>query len=103
MPDASLPVVLFSARLTALLAAGGLIETGGEFPNAAVSLGVGGALAWGIFMLYRRDMAQRLEEWKGQTDRLLKVVENNTFAMTLLNERLEAAEDRRLKAQALKP
>lgn len=88
-----LPVLPFIARGTAAVMAAGLLESG-DFPSAVVSLGVGGAIAWGIFLLYRRDMGQRLEEWKGQTERLLRVVENNTAAITLLNVRLEAAEGR---------
>lgn len=60
--------------------------------NFYVSLGVGGLLAWGMFLLYRRDMNQRLDEWKGQSAQLLVIVENNTRVVTLLNERLERLE-----------
>lgn len=57
-----------------------------------VSLGIGGVLAWGMFLLYRRDMTTRLEEWKGQSASTLEALQNNTRVITLLNERLERME-----------
>ncbi len=46
------------------------------------SLGVGGALAGGMFMVYRKDAREWEEAWKGQTALLLQVVKENTAAMT---------------------
>ena len=41
------------------------------------SFGTGGVLAWGMFMYYRRDV-------KGDRDTLIRIVQDNTKALTEL-------------------
>jgi hypothetical protein len=52
-------------------------------------LGVGGILAGMIFMVYRKDALRWIEDWKGQSQMLLKVVVDTTAAMTALVSKLE--------------
>jgi hypothetical protein len=52
----------------------------------AASLGVGGLLALGMFLVYRRDSQQNIENWKGQSTILVQVVKENTAAVTALLE-----------------
>ena len=54
-----------------------------------VGMGVGGALATFMFLLYRKDAAQWQEAWKGQAQVLLQVVKENTAAITALVHKLE--------------
>lgn len=53
------------------------------------SLGVGGALAGGMFMVYRKDSREWQHAWKGQSELLLQVVKENTQAVTSLVDRLD--------------
>lgn len=48
------------------------------------TLGVGGALAWGMFQVYRKDVKQYTDLWKTQSEMLMKVVIDNTEAITAL-------------------
>lgn len=48
------------------------------------TLGVGGALAWGMFQVYRKDVKQFTELWKVQSEMLMRVVVDNTAAITAL-------------------
>jgi hypothetical protein len=52
------------------------------------SLGVGGALAGGMFLIYRKDSKASEERWKGQSEMLVQVVKENTTAITSLTDRL---------------
>jgi hypothetical protein len=49
-----------------------------------VSLGVGGILAGGMFMVYRKDMKINSDAWRGQSEMLMAVVKENTAAITAL-------------------
>jgi len=51
-------------------------------------LGVGGVLAGAMFFIYRKDSAQWQEAWKGQSQMLLRVVKENTAAITALITKL---------------
>lgn len=55
----------------------------------AASMGVGGLLALGMFLVYRRDMQQHVENWKGQSQILVQVVKDNTAAITALTTHLD--------------
>lgn len=48
------------------------------------SLGVGGALAGMMFLVYRKDMRVNAEAWRGQSEMLMAVVKENTSAITAL-------------------
>ncbi len=48
------------------------------------SLGVGGVLAGGMFLVYRKDMKVNSEAWRGQSEMLMVVVKENTAAITAL-------------------
>jgi hypothetical protein len=50
------------------------------------TVGIGGLLAWGMFLAYRKDMLAHVEAWKGQTQVLVEVVKENTAAVTTLTE-----------------
>lgn len=50
--------------------------------NSWISLGIGGVLALVIFQFYRKDIRQYTELWKSQTEVLMKIVIDNTEAMT---------------------
>lgn len=56
------------------------------------SLGVGGALAGMMFMVYRKDMRTNAERWRGQSEMLMAVVKENTAAVTALIKLVERAE-----------
>jgi hypothetical protein len=60
-----------------------------EFVKYLASLGVGGIIAGFMFILYRKDMARAVEQWKGQSELwleqnkvLIMVVKENTAAFT---------------------
>jgi len=46
------------------------------------SLGVGGILAGIMFFFYRKDAINHINQWKGQSGLLMKVVKDNTEAIT---------------------
>ncbi len=48
------------------------------------SLGIGGVLAGMMFFVYRKDMKQNAEDWRGQTELLVAIVKENTQAITAL-------------------
>jgi len=54
------------------------------------TLGVGGVLAGIMFFFYRKDMQTFTDQWKGQSDLLIKVVQDNTSATTKNNVVLDA-------------
>lgn len=54
------------------------------------SLGLGGILAWGMFLVYRKDSLAWQESWKGQQQLLVQVVKENSVAITALVTRLES-------------
>ena len=67
-----------------------------ELFKIAASQGVVGLLAFGMFKVYEKttkEHAEKLEghitNWKGQADILVKVVQDNTEAMTALRSLLE--------------
>lgn len=53
------------------------------------SLGLGGVLAWGMFLVYRKDSLVWQESWKGQQQLLVQVVKENTAAITALITKLD--------------
>lgn len=53
-----------------------------EFVKWLATLGVGGALAGMMFIVYRKDMRELTAQWRGQTELLVQVVRDNTVAMT---------------------
>lgn len=58
------------------------------------SLGVGGVLAWAMFMVYRKDAKEWHEAWKGQTQLLIQVVKENTAAVTALRDQIMTDRER---------
>lgn len=48
------------------------------------SLGVGGVLAGGMFMIYRKDAKEWREAWRGQAEIMVQVIKENTAAITAL-------------------
>lgn len=76
--------------------------TGGEIPvvNFLTTLGVGGALAAFMFILYRRDIKSYTDLWKNTAEQLIGIVKENTesnvelktLIETKLNERREDKE-----------
>lgn len=64
-----------------------------QFLQWAAPLGVGGVLAAGMFLLYRRDTAVHIENWKGQSQILAGIVERNTAAITALTVQLDRVLD----------
>jgi hypothetical protein len=50
------------------------------------TLGVNSALAAILFYFYRKDVNNFTDQWKGQSEMLMKVVIDNTIAITKLTE-----------------
>lgn len=69
-----------------------------EFMKYLASLGVGGIIAGIIFMIYRKDMREYQEEWKGQREILVNIVKENSIAITANTETIRALH-RRLDAE----
>ena len=73
--------------------------TGGEVQivNWLTTLGVGGALAAFMFLLYRRDIKQYTDLWKNTTDQLIGIVKENTESnvelKTLIEHKLNKERD----------
>lgn len=83
-----------------------------EFLKFIASMGVGGVLAWGMFLLYRRDanrhaddlkgvMTRQAEDheslaliWKNQSDILMRVVQENTSSNVKLENAVVALRSR---------
>lgn len=72
-----------------------------EFVKYLASLGVGGIIAGFMFVIYRKDMAHMLEQWKGQAESLqaqnavlISVVKENTVAFTQTTEIMRAFHNR---------
>ena len=61
-----------------------------ELFKRAAPLGVGGILAAVMFFFYRQDQKDNTERWRGQTQMLLQVVQQNTAAITALTATLTA-------------
>lgn len=55
-----------------------------ELLKYVAPLGVGGILAWGIFLLYRKDAAKWAEQETKRGDTMTGVVVDNTRAITEL-------------------
>jgi hypothetical protein len=51
--------------------------------------GVGGVLAVGMFLVYRKDALKWIEDWKGQSQMLLKVVVDTTSTLTAVISKLD--------------
>lgn len=64
----------------------------GETIKWLASLGVGGILAGGMFLVYRKDAREWHEAWRGQAQLLTQVIKENTAAITAL---VEAQRNRR--------
>jgi hypothetical protein len=65
----------------------------GEFGKWIITLGVGGVLAFVMFLFYRKDVRQYTELWKAQTELLMLVVKENTAAHisnSVINQQLMA-------------
>ena len=59
-----------------------------DFIQRVLQMGVGGAIAWAIFVLYRRDIKSYVDLWTAQTKRsdaaaaaMMQVVRENTAAL----------------------
>lgn len=65
-----------------------------EVLKVIASQGVVGVLAYGMFMVYRKDMQERLAEALAQRSELIQVVKDNTEAMTALKGAIDADRDR---------
>lgn len=70
------------------------------FLQWATTLGIGGVLAAGMFLVYRKDMAAHISAWKGQSDALLVVVQENTRAVTAMGVLVEVMRNELRDAQA---
>lgn len=46
-----------------------------------IGQGIGAVLAFGMFLVYRKDVKNGLGTWRGQTEILMKLVGENTAAM----------------------
>lgn len=57
-----------------------------EFLRYLATLGVGGVLAGFIFWFYRKDAAEHTKAWQGQSEVLIRVVQENTVAITALQQ-----------------
>lgn len=66
--------------------------TGGEVQivNWLTTLGVGGALAAFMFILYRRDIKQYTDLWMRQSDQLIGIVKENTESNVKLTTLIES-------------
>ncbi len=66
--------------------------TGGEIQmvNWLTTLGVGGALAAFMFILYRRDIKQYTDLWMRQSDQLIEIVKENTESNVKLTTLIES-------------
>lgn len=61
-----------------------------EFLQWAVQMGVGGALAAFIFLVYNRTTAKHEADSKGREELLMAIVTNNTAAITKHTSMIEA-------------
>lgn len=57
-----------------------------EFVKYLSTLGVGGAIAGLLFMFYRKDVKTFTDQWKGQTEMTMRVLQDNTAAITANTE-----------------
>lgn len=58
-----------------------------QIPDLAkfiTTFGVGGGLALVIFWFYRKDSLEHTKMWQGQSDAMLRVIVDNTRAVTAL-------------------
>lgn len=55
-----------------------------EFIKYLGTMGVGGVLAGMMFAMYRKDVKAYSDLWKGQSDRLMQIVDSNTQSNTRL-------------------
>lgn len=53
------------------------------------SLGVGGVLAGGMFLAYRKDQQACEDRWRGQSEMFAQIVKENSTAITKLCDRLD--------------
>jgi hypothetical protein len=60
-----------------------------EVAKWLTTLGIGGALAAFMFLLYRRDIKQYTDLWKTTTEQLIKIVVENTKSNTELTQLIE--------------
>jgi len=64
------------------------------------TLGVGGVLAWMMFQVYRKDVRANSDLWRGQSEALMRVVQENIRAITALAVLVEAFRSELIDAQA---
>lgn len=55
-----------------------------ELLKFSATLGVGGLLAFAMFLFYRKDQMANAEAWRGQSDVLIAIVKENTAAISQL-------------------
>lgn len=63
-----------------------------EFSKWLATLGVGGVLAWFMFLIYRKDIKQFTELWQGVTAQLMIVIKENTASISKLISLIETQE-----------
>jgi hypothetical protein len=80
--------------LVAQIAAPAIADPHAGLVQYALTMGVGGLVAYGMFLVYRKDILALLAQWKGQSEMLMAVVTKNTEATTaltvLMREKIEA-------------
>ena len=54
------------------------------------TLGVGGLLAFAMFLFYRKDTLANAEQWQGQSGVLIEIVKENTTAIAQLQSSTNA-------------
>ena len=64
------------------------------FLQWAATLGVGGVLAAGMFMVYRHDIKRHTETWKAAAEQLIQVMKENSAQQAKLLAILENLERR---------
>lgn len=61
-----------------------LFENLPELLKFSATLGVGGLLAFAMFLFYRKDQMANSEAWRGQSEVLIAIVKENTAAISQL-------------------
>jgi hypothetical protein len=79
---------LLSQLVPPVVAAGGA-----DIMQFLAAMGVGGALAWAMFQVHRKDMLEQVAKWEGQSRALMEVVTKNTTAITELTVLLRESLD----------
>lgn len=72
-----------------------------ELIKTLPSLGIGGILAGLIFYWYRQDVQRYTEQWKGQSEALIKVVQDNTSSNITLAVLVKSLHDHMVNSDRL--